>query len=173
MGKCIDDVNKPATDESQIECCGIYPTNCVVASSADPFLKTRKGETLSIIISKISDNLKKLFQKFNDLDRYFEFSAVFDQVGTDGVTFVGQKSTFAASISSVRNSIGDYDIIFSQSVLTEGTIVIISLKNFPTYHTYSIIGENTINIKSYDSLGNLADNLLTNEFIHIKTPKNV
>lgn len=171
MGNCRDDVSKPSVDETQIECCGAYPTNCVVASTTDPFLKTKKGDTLSNILAIISNKLLKLFQKFNELDKYFEFTSVFNQEGLNGITFTGSKNTYVASVSSVRNGVGDFSIIFSQPVLTSGTIVIIPLKSFPKYHTYTVTGGNTINILSYDEFGNLADSNLADEFIHIKTPK--
>lgn len=171
MGNCREDVNKPSVDETQIECCGIYPSNCVVSSEADTFLKYKKGETLTNILKNISDNIKKLFLKFNSLDRYYELTGVFSQSSSDDPIFETSSSNYVSTYSFTRIGQGDYNLIFSNPVLTTGTIVNIPLKNIPKYHTYSILDPHTINIKSYDEFLALQDGILQVEFINIKTPK--
>ena len=63
MSTCKDEVNKPAVDNSAIECCGIYPTNCVVTSERDTFLPYGKGETLTNVLKVISNRIKTVYQQ--------------------------------------------------------------------------------------------------------------
>ncbi len=65
LSNCEDDpepdcpaVTEPEVDESSLECCQVYPSNCVVASEADNFLNIGKGETLTNIVTSISDRLR-------------------------------------------------------------------------------------------------------------------
>lgn len=60
MSKCKDEVNKPTVDNSAEECCGAYPTNCVVTSDRDLFLRFGKGETLTLVLKRISARIKDI-----------------------------------------------------------------------------------------------------------------
>lgn len=174
MGKCIEEVNKPSVDESQIECCGVYPSNCVFTSQSDTYLKIGKGETLTNVITSISKFIKKIFQRLDSLDRYYEVTGNISQENTNNPVMSGYVSNLPQGFTLNRVSVGVYELTFSQPVLNTGRIISIANRDLISkIIKYEATTTSTISIETYDVVnGNiLSDNLLDNESLHIKIPK--
>ena len=59
---------KPTVDESPEICDGeFHPSNCVVMSERDIFLRLRAGDTLTEVIARLSEEIERLTIEVNNL----------------------------------------------------------------------------------------------------------
>lgn len=165
MENCNKDIAQ--VDNSQLECCGIYPTNCISASQADLFLKIKKGDTGTSIISKISDWIKKL----NGYIPFYEYNAVLNQTSINAPTKTAISTTINAVDTYTYISTGLYNLHFNSPILDPIKAFVFVSNPTPTSSQveYSITDANNLLITTYDvSTGSPADGLLQNVSLQIK-----
>lgn len=65
MGAC-QDINKPTVDETPMQCEELISSDCVVTTEANGFLGVIIGNTLTAIITKISQKIQVVNTKYNN-----------------------------------------------------------------------------------------------------------
>lgn len=68
MSENCNDTNIPAVDDTALECCEIYSTNCIVTAEAVPCLAVGKGSTLTKLFRKLCTALTNLSNKITTLE---------------------------------------------------------------------------------------------------------
>lgn len=168
MSTCKDDVSKPEVDNSAEECCGIYPSNCVVSSSRDTFLGFGKGDTLTNILKKISDAIKSLAS----LQTHKVYTATITQGTTTNPNLNNVENPHGFSITPTYVSVGTYKLTFSAPVLTTNTYVTLPSNNpFAYLTTVSITSTTEITITTKTPAGTLTNSLLNNTPLMIRIKK--
>jgi hypothetical protein len=170
MGKCKK-TNKPTVDETQIECCNIYRSNCVVASEADTYLKYGKGETLTKILKIISDAIKAIRQDLLYVSKRRFMTGLITQVSGDAPTISGVESTLLSNVTYTFSytATGKYLMTFNQGILnpttTYATLVTNDVEAYLT--SCKVISTTQIEITCLGMSG-LSDNLILNTPLMIR-----
>lgn len=167
MKKCLD-TSIPSVDESAVECCGATPSNCVIASEADSYLKFLKGATLTSILKVISDKFKSISKNF----AYKEYVAVITQENTDAPTsFVVNNTYSGVTFTWSYTSAGEYLLTASSAIFPLDETYLTCPSPSPQSFNIEIIVSTTtqIIIRTYDSSGVLADDLLSRAPLMIRT----
>ena len=172
MNNCKD-VNKPSVDETQVECCTISRTNCIVSSEADLYMKYKKGETITNILKKFSDAIKAIRITLQSVSTRRILTGLLSQTTTNAPTISGVDSTLQSGLTYTlsRTSVGTYLITFSQGVLQVGTTYVTTVS--PQLQTYivnsRVLSATQIEITCLNaSTLLLADNLMVNVPLQIK-----
>lgn len=164
----MKDCNKEIahTDETQIECCGIYPTNCSVTSEADLFLKWKKGETLTNALKKISDFIKKL----NGYITTLEYTANISQTLANPPSVNEFVKTVNATAAYSYVSTGVYKLTFNTPILdVTKTFVSFPSNKFSHINEVEVTSTTEITIRSYStSTAALTDGLIDKDVLTIK-----
>lgn len=164
--------NKPQVDETAIECCSFYKSNCVLTSESDPYLKYGKGEMLTKVLKIISDTIKSIRQDLLFVSKRRFLTALLSQNNTDAPVLSGVESTLLSNITYTLtwDSTGKYLMTFSQGILnpttTYATVVSSDIQSFFT--SCKVVSSTQIEIKSINTSGTLADNLLINTPLMIR-----
>ena len=136
---CIDN-NIPTVDETAIECCGLTPANCVVASERNTFLGIGVGKTLTYIIDRIAKAIKSVLTKVTILEQrlnFKEYEALLSQSLTNAPTAVVGFNNFAANPVLVYVSPGQYNIVLLNAFPDNNTFIYI-FSSKKTFYIYSI-----------------------------------
>jgi hypothetical protein len=169
MSKCKDDVNKPSVDNSAQECCGIYPTNCVVTSERDSFLPFGKGETLTNVLKTIANRLKALYQQ----QTHHALSGVISQTGTAIPTINGVENPSLLTYTFNYVSVGMYKIVFNTPILDPVTTYVTVPSRKPTTYTteWEVQSTTEIGIATKNPAGTLTNGLLDKTPLMIRIKK--
>lgn len=172
MKKCID-TSKPHVNDESIECgCGITSTNCVITSEADSYLKILRGETVTNIIKIISAFLKKLNNKVVAITpTHKSYYAVVSQGSTNAPTeLVVLENSLAAILTYSYFSVGEYHITSNLPIFDLDKTYLMCPSPSPQSVDIEVIVSTTtvLIIRTYDSSGTLADDLLSRAPITIK-----
>lgn len=68
MGEHCNDTNIPTTDETALECCEVYSTNCVVTAEAVPCLSVGKGTTLTKLFKRLCTALANITNRITAVE---------------------------------------------------------------------------------------------------------
>lgn len=169
MSNNCQDVNKPSVDETQLECCNIYRTNCVVTSEADQKLGWAKGETLTKVLGVISQAIKTIKDKLKKVSNKETYSALLTQTATNAPVISSEDNLVqAVTATAAYTNPGEYTLTFSQGILNpNGSHVLVGSVNFPnSVHAY-VATPTTIVVETRVS-GALADGVLSNTTIYVK-----
>lgn len=168
MGDCID-VNVPEVDETAIECCGITPTNCVAASAPDAFLNIIKGDSLTEIITKISEYLND----FSHLLNFKSFTCNVSQAGALAPTSAGLINTTGVTPTFAYSVPGLYFLNFPSPILSLTDTFLIMPSPAPLVYQVDIKVTTTsqVQIRVYDAVTGIpTDGLLSNTTLEIRIP---
>lgn len=169
MSTCKDEVNKPVVDNSAIECCGIYPTNCVVTSERDTFLPYGKGETLTNVLKVIGNRIKTVYQQ----QTHHVLSGVISQTGTAIPTINGVENPSLLTYTFTYVAVGMYKIVFSSPILDPNTTYVTLPSRKPTTYTteWEVQSTTEIGIATKNPSGTLTNGLLDKTPLMIRIKK--
>lgn len=163
------ETTKPAVDETALECCGEYASNCVFMSKDLAYLEIGKGDSLTETLEAVESKLQNL--ELNPLP-FRDYTALISQTLIAAPTSSTAMSTFPSTltVTPAYTSVGTYTLTFSQALLTVGETVVIMPSNTPTLFSVEteVTSPTVITIKTYDPSGVLTNGLLSNTPILIR-----
>lgn len=172
MKKCLD-TSIPAVDDTSIECCGVTPSNCVLTSEPDSYLKIFKGETLTNVIHIISNFLKNINKAIN----YKEYVAIVNQTTTDPPTLFQISNTLNVIFTPSYEGVGFYKLTASAPIFTVGETYVTC--SSPSPQTYlievEVLSTTEITLHNYchdsficGAIGDAVDNVMINAPLMIR-----
>jgi hypothetical protein len=165
-----NETTKPSVDETAIECCGVYASDCVFLSKEFSYLELEKGDSLTQTLEVIEDKLQEL--ELNPLP-YRDYACTLTQSLTANPTNSTPLSTFPSTVTVTFTyiNVGEYTCTFSQPVLTIVDTVVIMPSNKPTLFQVEteVISTTSVTIKTYNPSGVLTDGLLNKTPILIRS----
>ena len=172
MGQCKDceENNIPTVNEEAIECCELYPADCVRTSSYNSYFKIGVGKSLTYVIDTIAKYVKKLSQKVDELHNYVEWEGMLSQVAGGDPTEVVGKNTLSGAIVFTRVSDGEYLGTLAGAFPADKTFIYVGSfdKGWGEDVKAFRLDDDNISIRTGNSTDFINDDVLNNTPIHIK-----
>lgn len=120
-------------------------------------------------INEIIDALNTLIAGGNSGSSYTVYTGLISQSGTDAPTIVISENTLGVTVSFSRANTGIYVATFSSDPTLDATkIILVGNARGAGFFSFSRILTSAITFRSYDFMGNQADDILSNHFFEIR-----
>jgi len=70
--KCLDEITKPSTDNSEMACDKYTDACCVLVGTDYPFLSIKAGDNLETVFAVLMTTVKKQQQTIDNLTEYIQ-----------------------------------------------------------------------------------------------------
>lgn len=172
MGQCNDceENNIPTVNEEAIECCELYPADCVRTSEYNSYFKIGVGKSLTYVIDTIAKYVKKISQRVDALHNYSEWQGFLSQTSNNDPNADVVKNELSGSIVFTRNTDGDYIGTLVGAFTADKTVITIGSFNKGWGEDVKAyrIDNDTIAIRTGSSIDFIDDDVLNNTPINIK-----